>query len=496
MDCFACHRNEPSRRFYCPNCVSNRLAEHQARRAQAKNALNLVQAKALALLAPPPASPVLGVREESELKAVKFSLASRVRDARNAATKTQEEVDSERSTLDKRKETLTRRRENLEKAKARLAGLTSLEEPKDDPDSLSNLRSDQVYLQGLLNEIQTKMEDTRAILTRELLAVYSFQIAPPPSPSASAFLASDPFKSSSSSSSSSGSLTSAPVSPTRGDHGFPAYYLAQLPLPNLSEIKFLPPNTLTTLLSLLVHLVRQFGMYYSFALPFTPSPSFFEPGKPGVVPAPGWAVGNVKAFPCFRPRPAGGSSSSEGWTTGKKGRQNGGILTSDSGSASTAAAAATAIGANGTIGIVGGPPHEQQQNGGFDVSVWGDEDDLGGAEQDRAVLGAAVALAYDLAWIIWRRGGTPPNGAASWEDPHLLNDLGLLLLGAAEVSVPGSNPSSSSSEGGRREKVPRWVRFPLNFEKAWNSYSTSPSVVKTVSPGSGDESPEDGWDLV
>lgn len=68
----------------------HRLAEHHSRKHISRSALALVQAKALSLLSPPAASPVLGVREESELKALKFSLATRLRDVRLAAANARE----------------------------------------------------------------------------------------------------------------------------------------------------------------------------------------------------------------------------------------------------------------------------------------------------------------------------------------------------------------------------------------------------------------------
>lgn len=69
-----------------------RLAEHYSRRKQYRDALTLATAKAAALLQPPPTSNVLGVREESVLKAEKWALATRLRDLRVASEKTRENI--------------------------------------------------------------------------------------------------------------------------------------------------------------------------------------------------------------------------------------------------------------------------------------------------------------------------------------------------------------------------------------------------------------------
>lgn len=74
--------------------ASNSLAEHYSRRKQYRDALTLATAKAAALLQPPPASNVLGVREESVLKAEKWTLATRLRDLRVASEKTREGINA------------------------------------------------------------------------------------------------------------------------------------------------------------------------------------------------------------------------------------------------------------------------------------------------------------------------------------------------------------------------------------------------------------------
>lgn len=109
MECPACTRHD-QRAFYCSSCLTNRcarslkphrrhlsliiyihrLAEHYSRRKQYRDALTLATAKASALLQPPASSNALGVREESSLKAEKWTLATRLRDLRVASEKMRE----------------------------------------------------------------------------------------------------------------------------------------------------------------------------------------------------------------------------------------------------------------------------------------------------------------------------------------------------------------------------------------------------------------------
>lgn len=110
MECRACERHDSKRKFYCSTCVSNRCAtssafppshltlcstrvtEHYTRRQQLKGALVSASARAGGLLVPPPSSGVLGVREESEFKAEKWTLAVRLRDVRAVAEQERESI--------------------------------------------------------------------------------------------------------------------------------------------------------------------------------------------------------------------------------------------------------------------------------------------------------------------------------------------------------------------------------------------------------------------
>ncbi|KAK4699071.1 hypothetical protein P7C70_g7193, partial [Phenoliferia sp. Uapishka_3] len=419
-----------------------RLGEHHSRRHQSRAALSLVQAKAVSLLTPPAASPVLGVREESELKAIKFSLATRLRDVRLAATKAREDMAADRTILDKRKDSIAKRRANLTKARSLLDNLTTDGPAPSTPttpaqDSLSTLRASHNSLFKSHRQTLLRLEDARANNVRDLITVFDFNLATSYSPSQSAFLASDPFRSSSSDASSS-SISSL-------DHSDANYVIADLAIPRVSELSVVPPAALSTVLSHLVHLVRLLAMYYSLELPFTPNPSLFEPGRPGVVAAPGWSTGvSSKGFPCFILR------------KGKKG-----------------------VGGSATGGVEG-----TEQSGGreFEGSIRDEEEK---EERAKAVVGGAVALAFDFAWIAWRRGGEDPGA-----NPEVLDDLGLMVLNALG-GWPKDRPLPTQQ---LPKTVPRSTKFPLDFATVFAHYS-APSLKLVASIGGPDDA-EDGWDIV
>lgn len=290
---------------------------------------------------------------------------------------------TDRTELDDRRASLAKRRANLSRARTLLGSLASDAPAVPSavaplPDSLSALRATHTSLLTTHQDVLLRTEETRSILTRELLSVYSFALATSSSPSSSAFLASDPFSSSSTTSSSVETIT-APG---------PTYLLAQIALPSLSDLPLLPPQALSAVLSHLLHLTRLLALYYNLDLPFTPNPSLFDPGRPGLVAAPGWATGPpgtpVEGFPCF-------------------------VLPKGTKKAS---------------GSSGGSSDGPEQSGGREMegSV---RDEEKKEVRVKAVVGGAVALAFDLAWIVWRRGGQSPEGK-----PEALNDFGALVLKA------------------------------------------------------------------
>ncbi|KAL8276182.1 hypothetical protein RQP46_011394 [Phenoliferia psychrophenolica] len=370
------------------------LGEHHSRRHQNRSALSVVQAKAVSLLTPPPASLVLGVREESELKAIKFSLATRLRDVRLAATNAREDLAA---------------------------------------DSLSTLRATHHSLAEQSREVVLQTEDALVRANVDLVSAYAFELASTFSDSSS-----DPFTSDASSSTSS-------LAPSES-----TYLIAELPIPRLADLANIPAITLSTVLSHLCHLVRLLALYYQIDLPFAPNPNLFEPGRPGVVAAPGWSTGtSSNGFPCFLvPR-------------GKK--RSGG----------------TAI-----VGGGGGNTEGTEQSGGRELegSIRDEEEK---AARLKAVVGGAVALAYDFAWIAWRRGWDDLGG-----NPEVLDDMGALVPKAL-----GGWPKDRITPTTTPPKVPpRSAKFPLDFAVALRTFTapSTPGVADSVP----DDTAEDGWDLV
>lgn len=396
MECRACERRDSKRNFYCSTCVTtrcaargaspatsansfdpNRVNEHYARRQQLKGTLVLARAKAGGLLVPPPGSGVLGVREESELKAEKWTLAVRLRDVRAVAEKERESIaagaslsswggprgadvrSTDRTSFSERHVALSKRRANLNTARTLLSDLSSPTRPTPTrplPDALASLEASHVLLLRQHQELLQRTEATQLILTRELLSVFAFSPTSASLPS--------PFTSPSSSTSSTSSLC-------------PTYTLSTLSLPSLTTLPLLSSPVLSATLSHLLHLTRLLALYFSLSLPFTPLPSLFGPGRPGVCASPGWGDGT---FPLFPSRATGGATKD--FSGG--GEQSGGRE-------------------------LEGAMREKERR----------------EERMKAVVGGSVALAFDLAYLAWRRGGEVR------EDE--LGDLGALVLKASGV---------------------------------------------------------------
>lgn len=363
--------------------------------------MSLATAKATALLQPPASSNALGVREESVLKAEKWSLATRLRDLRVASEKTREELTAgehcscqarreltpdltDQEALSRRRDLVKRRRQNLDSARILVSNLTSPTLVTSVPPSVASHHATQALVEREHHAILNRMHETRFILAKELLNVYGFAPAPiadRPLPS--------PFKSPSSSVSSlSDSTTSVPSSLILPNPShLPTYVLGQLSLPPLSLLPSLPPPPLSAVLNHLLHLVRLLALYYDFALPFTPLPSLFGPGRPGLratpgcggsVPSAGGANGGLASWPVFLPR---SSSKMEG---GDK------LSLSPGGTELLPPAAA-------------GSESEEHQTGGRELDKTMRDQEKRQSRM-RAVMTGAVALVFDLAWIVWKRG--------------------------------------------------------------------------------------------
>lgn len=283
-----------------------------------------------------------------------------------------------------RREAVAQRRANLTQGRALLASLSGTaahptspsSTPPTYPDSHAALEVAYAILQRRSQEVLQRTAETRMILTRELLSVYAF--APVDRPLPSPFTSTSP-----SSSSSSSSSTSSLFEP------HPTYSIATLPLPHLSTIPLQPSTILAASLSYLLHLVRLLALYLGLTMPYNPLPSLFGPGRPGVRASVGWGDSAEPArFPVFPSRATGSKVIKE-----PGGEQSGGRE-------------------------LEGAMREKERR----------EDRM------KAVVGGAVGLAFDLAYIAWRRGAD-----VSVDE---LGDLGALVVKAVGTTM--STPSSST----------------------------------------------------
>ena len=367
--------------------------------------MDVANAKAAAILIPRAESNLFGAQEERELKAEKFSLAVRVREMRLGAEQAKGIIAKgkftscgvidghscdglERLNIEQRRETLARRRTNLENGQSLLrmkSDLSAMDLHPSllPPDSLAALDRTHEATIAKQVEIAERIESTRHILVREVLAVYGFSRSPP---------SHTPDRSITSSSKSSHSLTSASSSTLSIPATHQTHQLAQLPIPTLSSIHHFPATALAASLSHLLHLVRLLALYLEIKLPFTPLPSLFGPGRPGLRVAIGWGDTKLPStYPLF---PAT-------TTLNRKGKSLASfptVLTTTTG---------------------------EQSGGREELSLVKEKERVD--ERLKLVVGGAVALAFDLAFIVWSRGGQ-----VSLEET---DDLGALLAKAVGIGT-------------------------------------------------------------
>ena len=226
------------------------------------------------------------------------------------------------------------------------------------------------------------MESTRNILVREMLAVYGFSRSTPSNSTQHSITSS--VKSTHSTTSSSSSTISIP-------RPHATHQLAQLPIPSLSEIHTFAPTVLAASLSHLLHLVRLLALYLEIKLPFTPLPSLFGPGRPGLRAAVGWGDSKLPStYPLF---PATTTSKSKSKLT--------------------------------HFPAVLGSTNGEQSGGREELSLVKEKERVD--ERLKLVVGGAVALAFDLAFIVWIRGGS-----VALEE---VDDLGVLLAKAVGIGT-------------------------------------------------------------
>lgn len=298
------------------------LSSHNAQRLALRSSISLSSTKAAALLASPAGS------STRQLKADKFTLLVAVRGMRLESARLGVLVKEEREVLEIRRDKLTRRRQLLERARRDLEAQTT--------ELRSAGEAEGTSLKSKLSELERTTNQLRNQRCRTLLTVYRLEPIPPPPLSQSS-----PF------------LSSLPAGPT-------FYTIATLPLPSLPPQ---PSPTLSASLSHLVHLTRLLALYMDVALPFSPLPSLYGPGRPGVRSTPLITGGHV--FPLFTAR-----SSNNG--TGKgKGK------------------------------AVPDPGRTGEQSGGLELDK---ESERVRLARSKALLGGLCALTLDLAYLAWIMG--------------------------------------------------------------------------------------------
>ncbi|GAA6055458.1 hypothetical protein JCM3770_002837 [Rhodotorula araucariae] len=516
--CRACTRADPARAFFCQDCIASCLKDHHARRQQLRNALTLVTAKATALLQGRQHS--LGVNDERRLKADKWSLASRAYAARDAVAKAKVANDAAASDVQARRANLAARRANLATARSLLAGLASPAPSTSSlslPDSLPALEARLSTLTGALAALEAETDRVRRILARELVAV--FALAPVDRPLADPFL---PFPT---------ALGNSTYPPPSGPP--PLYTLATLPLPALSALLALPPSTLEALLAHLAHLARLVALYERVALPFTPLPGAFGPGRAGIRAAPGWGVdAAADGAHGAGPRAGPGAARSRrglgaevwplvfGSRRGSRGARGDGAAAPAVG---PAAAAGVGVGLAGAPREPEDPPSEGEDDARSERSSDASASHLSAAaaktkrgKRARLVLAGAVALALDFAYIAWTRDGRA-GVRTDWRVEEL-DDLGALVARAASVADEEKHGEGQAQETKQRERdaQERPPVFPLDLDAALAHYAalafgpastpashTGKSRAELEESGvvvEGGEAAEDdedeGWDLV
>ncbi|BGP54376.1 hypothetical protein JCM8202v2_001953 [Rhodotorula sphaerocarpa] len=593
MQCAACARSEPQRNgaWYCGSCISSRLQEYHVRKTQLRNALKLVTGNATTLLTG--SQTRFGVEHERLLKAEKWSLASRAYASREEVARVKAQNHATAEQLEKRRQALQARRANLAIARSLLSNLDTQAPSATSLSLLESVPALQARCAALQTELDTLGRDTartRAILARELVSVYGLRRIvveqPLPDPFLTAPLAHSSLDSDSGGDSSAMTRRRAPPAP---DPIPPTYTLASLPLPRLSHLLSALPSTahVEALLSHLTHLVRLLALYEGIALPFTPLPSCFGPGRAGVRVAVGWGASANSGTSASRsptrvrrrrssqgggttneaqPRDGSTSTSTTPIPTPPSGQSGfralegdcfplcfAGRLTGSSRSSRNSPSKRSSATEDGSH------PHgsshdleEASEHAGLDDSFgagekgqfsYREQHDAGSdphehrrssaSKRARGVLLGAVVLAYDLAYLAWAReqrtsrAEDPPDIApdrrVAWQDPNILDDLGELLLSAADVSLDHerrSGQSNADSTALPRPPAPqphsaRPDPFPLSFTDAATHFLElcfpSPRSDKSSHASAGSDSlgesgvvlvgpvpeaDEDEWDLV
>lgn len=385
--------------------------------------------------------------------------------------------------LKKRRLGLASRRANLATARSLLSNLEASFPSASAlslPESIPALQARCAALQVELDTLRADSARARAILTQELVSVYGLRRIVVEQPLPDPFLAA-PLTHSVAESASLSPARSIWRAQTAPEPIPPTYTLASLPLPRLSNLlSTLPSHAhLEALLSHLAYLIRLLALYEGVILPFVPLPSCFGAGRAGVRVAVGWGSapkvssntavkrsgdGDVKNIGLERDD---GSSSTPTPSPQSSDRPSMTVSEGDcfplcfglsSHKATTRrrharddpdgpAGEATATDDGSEDGHSDSPRKLYQEEDGEDERSSRSRKKRVSTSSKRAkgVLLGAVALAFDLAYIAWRRSRrsgvhastspAPRSQQIDWWDPAVLDDLGGLLLEAAGVSL-------------------------------------------------------------
>ncbi|GAA5953207.1 hypothetical protein JCM3765_007442 [Sporobolomyces pararoseus] len=471
MECVACTRSDPARHYYCTSCIKSRLLEHQARKQQLRNALTLQSNRAnnLLLNGPTSTSPTrsrqLGVREEGELKAERWTLSVKLRDTRIATEQEKSKVETLASEVTRRRAALNARKTNLSTARSLLTSLSTPSHPTSPslPLSISSLNSQISQLDQSLSTLSSSLAKVRRILTLELLTTYSFKSIESPLP--------DPFIIHPSSSSSSSSTSS----PSPSTPFPPSYSLATLPLPSLSLLPTLPTQTLEALLVNLSHLIRLLALYEGVSLPFVPLPNCFGPGKGGIRSSPGCS--GWDGIVSGKEKPSREEDIAEDESTEIVGFPLG-------------FAVEKAKSARNGVDPEDGDVTELSSKGGSsrrrEASTPSSQrsDHTVSSKKLKLVMKGAIALAYDLGYICWvreSRGSDVTDGdRQNWRFEDF-EDLGKLILRAAGAE---SEKEKNEREKRKETSLPEDIDpFPSSIDSALSTAS-----IATLQPSPASES--------
>ncbi|GAA6014201.1 hypothetical protein JCM11491_004136 [Sporobolomyces phaffii] len=453
MECVGCTLDSP-RQYYCPQCLRARLHAHHARKHQLRNALTLQSNRASTLLANGPSATAtpstrqLGFREESQLKALRWTLSVRLRDTRIATEQERVKVETLKAATEKRRAALNARRVNLSTARSLLSSLSSPSHPTSPalPLSLASLHAQVATLESSLSTVSDSLVNVRRILTLELVTTFSLKSIEPPLP--------DPFIANPSAATPPHATTTASFPPS--------YTLATVALPPLSLLPTLGPHALEAVLGHVAHLARLVALYEGVALPFVPVANCDGPGRAGVRSSPG-----ASGWDGIVERPSSSAAAARGLANRRGPDEAGGGNPEEDDAATTSRVWPLGFGAdkvktarNGTERVLDPAATSRRDSldtdfdarsfgrrgasrgGGGERGAGGRTESTVSSKRFKLVMTGAIALAYDLGFLCWtRETRRTPRGVdgSDWRVEDL-DDLGKLVSRATGVELPIHEP--------------------------------------------------------